>query len=290
VAVAIYCQRSGGWPARFEPAFVTHGVANSSEFHRQEYGGYGFKRGPLVTGKQPDFLLIGDSHGKQLTEGLVRELLEPGHLGGSMEAGTSLLHTPGIVRTTAGQDWQKLLDSQLETIERVLRTTQPQPVVLLGQSWIGQAARSAPRSPSGELLDAPVTPELVVAGLVELRRRLGIRQLVVVGQVPPPQHADLFEELSRPPLSRRVDPQAARTFAPPEAAAAWNRALAAGAAQTGAYTFLDPTEALTVDGRCLAITADDELIYTDSTHLSRTGSRLVMRHFRDRLLALLASR
>lgn len=290
LCAALYCSLSGGWPSRFEPVFRSHGVANATEFHRQEYGGYGFPRGLLGDSERADVLLIGDSHGKQLAEGLLREFLEPEGLGGSMEAGTSLLHLPGVVRTTAGKNWNALRRGQFDRIQKVLRGTAPQPVVVLGQSWITQAARSALLDNEGRITDTRVTPGTVVDRLVALRAELGIKELVVVGQVSPPRHPDLFEALSRPPLSRRVEPASTRSFEVSEATREWNLALAEGAEETGAYTFLDPTEALTEDGRCVAITANDELIYTDSSHLSRAGSRIVVRHFRERLRRLVAAR
>jgi len=290
LGAALYCSFSGGWPSRFEPAFRSHGVTNATDFHRREYGGYGFPRGLLGSSERVDVLLIGDSHGKHLAEGLVREFLEPEGLGGSMEAGTSLLHLPGIVRTTAGKDWHALRRAQLDRIKDVLRATATQPLVVLGQSWISQAARSALLDEEGQTTGALITPGAVVGKLVALCQELGIERLVVVGQVAPPRHPDLFEALSRPLLSRRVELASARTFEVSAATREWNLALAHGAEETGAYTFLNPTEALTEDGQCIAITADDELVYTDSSHLSRAGSRIVVRHFRERLRQLVAAR
>lgn len=291
VAIALGWHASrDGWPARVQPAVAESVAGDPADHHRQEYGGSGHRNG-LASGATPvAFLLIGDSHGKQYAEGLVREVAEPRELGVWIEAGTSCLHLPGFVRRTAGQDWSALLERQLRVIRAALAAQPVQPVVVLAQAWMTQSARSALVDGGGNALEREIRPEDLVAGIVRLREECGVRRLVVIGQAPRPPHDDLYEELTRPAWSRRIDPEAARTFAPSAKAQAWNEALRAGAERTGAYEFLDPIAALSEDGSCLAIDGDGRLVYSDDSHLSKAGSRRAMRAFAERLAATAAAR
>jgi hypothetical protein len=47
---------------------------------------------------------------------------------------------------------------------------------------------------------------------------------------------------------------------------------------------------LSQDGRCIAINDGGELVYSDATHLSKAGSRMVIRHAADRLRHLVDQR
>jgi len=70
----------------------------------------------------------------------------------------------------------------------------------------------------------------------------------------------------------------------------YNAALRDGAVRTGAYEFLDTVAALSQEGRCIAINEQGELVYADATHLSKAGSRMVIRHVADRLVHLVEHR
>ena len=281
---------SGGWPERIDSPFDPQGTTTAGDFHREHYGGRGFANGRVGDDERLDFILIGDSHAKQFAEGLVRDLVEPHRLGAHINAGTSCLHIPGFLRVTKGRDWAALLERELAELRLVLENSSPQPVVLLGQSWLEQASRSVAIGPEGEHLPGPITPEQIVEGLVRLSDAYGIEKLVVMGQVPNPPVADLFEQLQRPALSRRIDATAARTFPLTPDVRRYNAALRDGAVRTGAYEFLDTVIALSQDGRCIAINDGGELVYSDATHLSKAGSRMVIRHVADRLRHLVDQR
>ncbi len=292
IALGLHAARDG-WSWRVTPAIAESVAGDPAAHHRREYGGAGYRNGPADGAGPADFLLVGDSHGKQYAEGLVREVAAARGLRVGLEAGTSCLHLPGFVRRTAGQDWAALRERQLGVIRDRLASAAPQPVVVLGQAWITQADRSALVDEQGRLVERAITPDDVVAGLVRLRASCGIHRLVVVGQAPRPPHADLYEELTRPEWSRRIEAASVRTFPCSAEVVAWNAALRAGAERTGAYEFLDPVEALSEDGACLAIDGDGRLVYSDFSdysHLSKAGSRRVMRAFAARLAAIASAR
>ncbi len=290
LVVGWHATASGGWPGRIDSPFLTQGSGDAGEFHREQYGGRGYRNGKIGAPERLDLLLIGDSHAKQHAEGLVHELVEPNGLGADIEASMGCLHLPGFLRVTPGRDWAAMRNQALAGLRRRLENRSPQPVVLLGQSWTGGVRRSVAIGPNGEPLPGPITPEQIVEGLVRLRAEFGIERLVVLGQVPRPPVGDLFEQLQRPLLSRRIDAVAARTFTLSPEIRRFNAALRDGAVRTGAYEFLDLVEALSKDGRCIAINSDRELVYSDATHLSKAGSRMVMRHVAGRLLEILGHR
>ena len=220
----------------------------------------------------------------------MREIVEPNKLGAQLMAGTSCLHIPGFRRTTTGHDWAGLLERELAGLREVLASSDPQPVVLLAHSWVGQARKAVAIGPAGAPLPGPVTPEQMVEGLVRLRDTFEIDHLVVLGQVPRPPFDDLFEQLQRPALSRQIDAAMAKEFDLTAEVEQNNAVLRAGAERTGAYEYLDPVAALSKDGHCLAIADSGELIYSDATHLSKAGSLMVMRSAADRLLHLVKLR
>jgi peptidoglycan/LPS O-acetylase OafA/YrhL len=281
IAVALHIVLSHGWTWRIRPEIPLDLSHGGLEYRRTHFGGDGYERGMIAGSGAPDIILIGDSHAQHCAEGMVVELARPYSLALHMQAGRSCLHLPGIVRTTKGTDWRAAREAELEAVADVLASCATPPVVVVAHSWIGQMKRSV-----SERTNARVTVEEIVDGLVQLKERLGVQRLVVLGSVPLPRVRDLFEELTRPTLARRIQVADAAKFELRSDIIALNRALAEGAVRTGAYEFLDPFEALSEDGACLAIDDSGQLLFSDDTHLSKAGSRRLIAHFAARLASL----
>ncbi len=290
LALGLHLAWSGGWTWRVSPAIAVDLSASGLEFHREQYGGAGYAQGPLCGKGPPDVLLIGDSHGKQYAEGADRELGAPYGLSVHMRAGESCLYLPGFARTTPGVDWKTVLATELRSIAATVAAGDPKPVVLVAQAWLSQSARAALVDADGRPANRGIDPRDFVAGLARLKEQAGIEHLVVIGNVPLPAVQNLFEELTKPRLTRRLRTADAATFAESEEVRGLNAALKEGAARTGAYVYLDPHDVLCHEGRCLAIAPSGELVYSDATHLSRFGSRLVMRAFAPKILEVVRSR
>lgn len=285
VALAVQVGASGGWPWRIQTEIAVDLSKGALEFHRAQYGGAGYGSGMIAGKGCPDIILVGDSHAKQYAEGLVREFAEPRGLTVHMQAGTSCLHMPGFVRTTKGIDWQDRLQKELDAIRAVIDGCEKKPTVVLAHSWLEQMKRSVPVSADGARLERPVTQDDIIDGLGRLKEFLGVDRLVVIGNVPLPRVRNIFEELTKPSLSRRYGLADLSTFAPREDVTAFNGALAAAAAANGTFAFIDPCAALCTADGCLAIDPSGELVYSDATHLSKFGSRKTVRDLAPRLAA-----
>jgi hypothetical protein len=237
---------------------------------------------------QADILLIGDSHGLQYGEGLQMELAQPLSYTFRVQAGTSCLHLPGFIRTTPGQDWKTRCPKTVEDVRKLVEAAADKPVVVISHSWLSQMKRGALMDEQGLPRPDPITTEDVIEGILRLKSAAGIDRLVVIGQTPMTDGINYFDEMLRPPLARSRSIEDLSTPRPiPGRVQEFNDQLAEGARRTGAYLFLDPADALCREGLCDGVDEMDRPLYSDVSHLSRTGSRRVVRAFLPRLLEML---
>jgi peptidoglycan/LPS O-acetylase OafA/YrhL len=280
VTVALHIRTNRGWPWR-----VPLGdVARQVDYHRKEYGGAGYSLTLSQQTSDSDFLLVGDSHGLQYAEGISRVLAEPLELKIAAVAGTSLLHLPGLIRRGSEYEWEKLRDRVLLTIRDRLNSSSVQPVVVMSHSWIFQMNR-AMRTPSASRADSEnVTVADLVDAVKQFKLQFDIRELLVIGEVPGTQIGNsLFDELTKPWLSRRWSIQSLAYVPLRQDIKEFNRALAEEARRSGNFVFMDPTDVLCKEGVCRNLDEHGQLIYSDSAHLSKVGSVLVIRGFKGQL-------
>ncbi|MFO0962284.1 MAG: acyltransferase family protein [Phycisphaerales bacterium] len=287
MAVGAHMWATGGWGWR-TPGAAPANAAPAAAQDLAVYGGEGYRGWPEEKpAGDPDFLVIGDSHGLQYGEGMQHALALPSGLRFQVVAGTSCLHLPGVLRNTGERDWVAMRDKSLERVAQALRACRRQPVVILSHSWLSQMRDARLEDGRGGLLPDKIDAQEVVRGLVRLRDALGIERLVVVGQTPMTNGLHLVEELARPAMARQETMEQLRAPRPlRDDIRDFNAVLAQGAAHTGAYEFLDPTQALCADGMCDCFDAQGTPLYSDTSHLSRAGSRRVIAFFAPRLLEL----
>lgn len=293
LAVGWHMDRSGGWKFR-----VPHTIANidltgnSAAYHRIHYGGEGYPWNSGVHTDVPaDIVLIGDSHGRQYAEGLYEELAKPRGLSLYVSAGTSCYYLPGFTRRTVGTDWNMMAPRALKNALDIIRTADKPPVVVVAHSWFYQSSVGALLADDGSVLDRPLTDEDVIAGLLALKREIGDAPLVVIGNVPTTNGIDLYDAFTRPwPVQRYVnDPSKYASSTPDDRYRAFNEVLRRASQDTGAFTFLDPFDVLCDDGACRNLDDNNRLLYSDTAHLSKVGSRLVVSNFLPTLNIALAS-
>lgn len=290
LAVGIAMARSDGWAWRCSNPLQFDISGNAQDFHRSHYGGYGYQPGFVETkATSADIVLLGDSHGAHYAEGMNKEVAQP--FGASLYicAGPSYLHMPGIGRVTAGYDSLAFARNDVPALRKVVSASERAPIFVISQSWCYQQAIADRIDENGARMNEGVDFEEVVAGLLRLKRMFGIRNLVVIGEVPG-AGINCFEEMTRPALSQRFDPEQVRRRRLPKDAADFNRRMAKAAQQTGEFCFLDPADALCDADGCRNLDDLGRPIYSDAYHLSTFGSRLVVAHFAPQLKQMLEAR
>ena len=114
----------------------------------------------------------------------------------------------------------------------------------------------------------------------------------MIGNVPTTNGVDLYDEFTRPrvlTLLQGNDDTSTSSLLSADVRRI-NQILKQAAKDTGAFEFADPVDALCNDDLCMNIDWESQrLIYSDSAHLSKHGSRVVIRHFLPEIGKLLFS-
>lgn len=290
LAVGIAMARSDGWAWRCSNPLQFDISGNAQDFHRSHYGGYRYQQGFLDSkATSADIVLLGDSHGAHYAEGMNKEVAQPFGAQLYICAGPSYLHLPGVGRVTEGYDTLAFARNDVPALRTVVSASERAPIFVISQSWCFQQAIADRIDESGARTGKGVDFEEVVAGLLRLKRMFGISRLIVIGEVPG-AGINCFEEMTRPALSQRFDPEQVRRRRLPDGAADFNRRMAKAAQQTGEFYFFDPADALCDENGCRNIDDLGRPIYSDAYHLSIFGSRLVVAHFAPQLKQMLEAR
>ena len=294
VVLAVQMRVDHGWRWRIAdhdlPDELWKQVKLEDKFHEREYGGAGYPQHSWFgAARAPaDVVLLGDSHALHYAAGLDMELARPAGLSVHTVAGTSCLHLPGFTRRTKGFDWNRLCPEKLAAALEVAARS-PHAVVLISHNWRFQTGKAG-LFRDGSVLERHATVDDVIDGLAALKRELGARPLVVLGDVPGTgtTKAGLMHKLLRPRYL--LDAERHSTIAniahTPRSRArpieALNRRLREAASRSG-YIYLDPLDVLCDETRCRNLDDSGRLLYSDPAHLSVAGSRYVIGHLADAL-------
>ena len=272
------------------------GIGDAAEFHRTQYGGAGYTswhnaKGAKAIDSPPDILLVGDSHAMHYADGLVNEWAKPDHRALQIVAGSSCLHLPGLVRVSAGTDWDSIVQRVLNDISDLVRQSNHPPVVVMSHSWLMQMAEGDILDDRGAHRGVTVTLQDVFEGLRRFKQLSGVKHLVVIGHVPTLHGINLYEEMTRPVFaqSRTLEAHLAPQPLDPRYREL-NDGFRAEALKSGDFVFLDPCDALCAEALCDGIDENGQPIYSDGYHLSKCGSRRVIRAFLPQLRAVLEAR
>ena len=145
---------------------------------------------------------------------------------------------------------------------------------------------------TGAHIDRALEVEDIINGILRLKEEAGIEQLVVVGQIPGTRY-HLYDEITKPRLARWLSGTSSdRLRKSPQFPdrQEFNAALREAASRTGGFIFLDPCDLLCDSVGCNNFTQDGHPVYTDLIHLSKYGSRDVIRGFLNQLHEALEAR
>ena len=295
ITVGTQIKQQHGWPERSKSVANPSMVQSAEEFHRQNYGGNGYPINGSTNADlfSPDIVLIGDSHSRHYAEGLFEELVAPESLNLRIASLASCLHLPKFTRVTYDADWDRLCPSSYKNAINAVRAAKNPPLVILSHAWVTQMDIADMLDGQNQRRNRTVSVQDIVEGLVSLKKEIGEARLLVIGNVPTTNGVDLLGQLTRPPLLAWLqgdDDVSMSTSLAPDIRHL-NQILRQAAEDTGAFEFLDPTDALCNEDHCMNIDWEAQrLVYSDTTHLSKHGSRVVIRQFLPEIKRLLSSR
>jgi hypothetical protein len=150
----------------------------------------------------------------------------------------------------------------------------------------------------GDILDdrgahrgVTVTLQDVFEGLRRFKQLSGVKHLVVIGHIPTLHGINLYEEMTRPVFAQSGTLEAHLAPQPLDTRyRELNDGFRAEALKSGDFVFLDPCDALCAEALCDGIDENGQPIYSDGYHLSKCGSRRVIRAFLPQLRAVLEAR
>jgi peptidoglycan/LPS O-acetylase OafA/YrhL len=291
LAVSLHLWLTNGWSWRVQGHALQEVRGGAAGFHREQYGGAGYAPGPVKTTAPPDIVLVGDSFGLHYAEGLWREIAEPRGLALYISAGTSCLNLPGFTRTTTDADWDTVCPEAVDGLRNIVRGSARPPVVVISHDWLYQLGQSGLLDEAGARIDRVPTFEDVVDRVRRLSRELGGAQIVVIGMVPTMHGLSVYEELTRPAIARRMPVEEVIAPRPLDPAyRAFNERMLAESRKDNAFIFLDPCDALCREGLCDGVDEAMQPLYSDGGHLSKVGSRRVIRAFAAKLNEVIDSR
>lgn len=269
-----------GWKWRVSRTIISlENEGESADFHRLHYGGAGYPTyGAVNTNRVADVVLMGDSHAGHYAEGLFQEWIRPNGLSLFTAFGTSCLHLPGMTRVTAGMNFDHNCPTSLNRGLQFVKEGN-RPIVILSHAWLDQIELAGLLDASGRRIERKVEISDIRQALRVLKERIHPSRLVVIGQVPGAGRK-LYDLALRPSLPfLPALSEEALLFSPVRfRAVSLNRALASAAAEDG-YIFLDPHDILCSGQQCRNVDDAGHLLYSDEGHLSKAGSRSVIRGF-----------
>ena len=271
-------------------------AGDAAEFHRTQRGGADYSswhnaKGAIATALPPDILLVGDSHAMHYAEGIFKEWAEPEHRALHIVAGGSCFHLPGFVRTTVGYDWDLFAQQLLKILDDAIHQSEHVPVVVMAHAWRGQTTQSDLLQEDGAHRGVTVTLDDVLGGIRRFKQKFGVKHLIILGDVPGTHGVNLFEEMTRPELSRSASLESLMApSALDPTCKKLNDALRAEALRSGDFVFLDPCDALCTEGLCDGVDENGQPLYSDKRHLSKLGSRRVIRALLPQIRAVLEAR
>jgi peptidoglycan/LPS O-acetylase OafA/YrhL len=269
---------SSGWLWRLNPRPPFDLGDDATAFHIKYFGGAG--RGDFNRrdhGGPVDVVLLGDSMAQSLTHGLDLHVRRGNAVIVRAVTDGSFIHLPGFTRTTAGTDWDNLVEREMAAAVRLVKAQPVPPVLLVSQSWLSQMNRGALLPPLGDA-STVTRPDVadIAEGIERLKAVTGASRVVVVGQFPGSQ-VNCAEQMCRPALSRSADSEAIRTSSPQDKVIQFNQEMREIAGTDRSFVFFDPTDDLCDQGLCANLDPDGYPLYSDTGHPSLWGSSVIVR-------------
>jgi peptidoglycan/LPS O-acetylase OafA/YrhL len=284
--LGVNIKQNDGWPWRVAKTVVFEEMGNAKDYHRKMWGGAGYMGFIDTNNTKADIVLIGDSHAHHYAEGLYKVIAKDNNISLYVSKCFSSIYLPGFIRT----DKKSYIKTSSESLEKELPYIKNgnDPLVILSESWLYQLERADLIDSRGKRLHKNITIQYIINGILRLKEQIGDSTLVVIGDVPGAKY-NLYDIFSRPrPLFfADFDPQKYLKVPGSVATAKFNQKLKEAAQKTGKFVFLDPYDVLCKNSLCRNVDDKGRLIYSDTYHLSKYGSIVVIKGFSQQLKKLL---
>ncbi|WP_332772246.1 acyltransferase family protein [Pseudomonas sp. ESBL1] len=279
---------SDGWKWRTAPLppQIAKQLADSKQFHVDQYGGAGYPSRGWVNpqpGGKADIILLGDSHAKHYAKGLDELIAKP--LRKSMYiSSVSCIMLPGMTRRTPGVDWDTLCQDSLKKAIWVIRHSPENSTIVLSHSWDTQLPVAGVIGEKGPLRvgNTDAGYKFVAKKIEELSKAVKGRKIIVIGNVPGAGIQDIAGCYSRPSFFH-IDCDSRTTVNQDKLTTKrGNAILKEEVSKIPNVLYLDPQDALCENGKCLSV-KDGSALYSDALHLSKAGSVTVIKQFADKI-------
>lgn len=279
---------SNGWTWRVNSIVNFENVGDSKNFHKKFYGGEGYSSGAINTQNPADIVLIGDSHGSHYLEGIYKVIAKPYNLNLYSSSGTSCITLPNFTRITVGNDWDKICVEQLNKGLQYLDQGNKNSILIVSASWISQMSKADLLDENGKRRNVNVNKEDIVKSIFELKKIIGEKKLIIIGQVPGANN-NLYDIFTRPNpiLTNNKELEKFFTSNLKEEIKEFNSYLEKASLETEKFIFLNPSDILCKDNICRNLDKRKYLIYSDSSHLSKYGSIELIEGFKSEILEII---
>jgi peptidoglycan/LPS O-acetylase OafA/YrhL len=266
-------------------------IESPKEFHTEYYGGQGYPyNGPVGSEEPPDILLIGDSHARHYAEGLYKEIAEPYGYKLYIIAGTSFIHLPNFTRTTPGMNWDLISKDTMRQIQEMFLKYNNKPLVIMSHAWTFQMSNAALVDDMGNRFQTKPNISDIYEGIHRLKKNLDLERLVVIGELPGTNGINIYEQMTRPYLGRK-NTQSDLQYTDPLGTncVGINYLFKKFENEGKLFVFIDPSDSLLHNNKFKNFDPQGMPLYSDPTHLSKFGSRYVIKKNAQQILKLLQS-
>jgi hypothetical protein len=159
-------------------------------------------------------------------------------------------------------------------------------LVIISQSWLSQFGRAGILKEEKNSQYTPLIYKDLVGAIEQLASLVYPSNLLIIGQVPKGVKDNIFDLVMRPGWFS-VNIEKYRKIKQPPSIMLFNRKLEASVSKIRNAYFYNPFLALCDGKGCAIIEDDNSLIYSDSSHLSKVGSRRLIRGMKEDLLQIM---
>lgn len=271
---------NSGYPIRVSPQYLEM-ARDPVKFHRSNYGGQGFTLDQKLGNQNGEELAVigGDSFALQYASGIDTLLSKEGKfIDGSFQHGCVL--SSEYTRMLNNVPRQDCRDTYSSILSKLHNKSIP---FIYAQSWDGYRDKIADKS--GELVTTRTDQEyveLIFKILDGVRADIGDRPFIVVGSQP---YLSMDKSATTCLLRPSYIPQGCEKLLHYRADQAYsfeiNQALKKFASQTPNTYYVDAYDELCPGGNCSTV-LDGSILYSDATHLSKSGSLIAAKPILDK--------
>ncbi|MGB3149323.1 MAG: acyltransferase family protein [Maribacter sp.] len=261
-------------------------LENPVEYNTKNWGAAGYRDYGLLnagSSPRPDMIWLGDSHAGHYSYGLDSVMSKKNKKSIFMSYGISTLHLPEIYHKKIDSN---LTNSHLNKVLDLIKIN-PQALIVLSHFWNAEMSMAKVKNEETNTVEDLTLDALgyrkVANKILEFSQMIGDRQILVVGESPFKNKNDLsyIDNLLIPKYISGLSPPS--SFEPSGLVFDINLFFKSFFADHENIQFIDPTQPLCSDGRCLE-QENGNIYFSDKDHLSKSGSLKVVESFESTFL------